>query len=299
MGMVRPLYLQICGRELRMFRPETAARRAWLRGAPRATNGAVFKPSGRAYIMERAETEDAETEDAETYTPITNAPPVPMRKQPRSLAAVSPEKLPVFAFSDGGCSGNGTSKARASYAAVLTGGPFVKCVVRGELRGYEYEFVDAASPRAGVRATSRPLWPTNNRGEYFGLIQALLASLHGGAAGYVEIVSDSDNCVKTLNSWLPARLKKGTEGELKNPDLVMIAWGLLGSLRGQARKVVISWTKGHQKGPQPKSARARLLREGNRQADENCTVMQTRAETAPGRYVVEVSGGPAVLTKTS
>jgi uracil-DNA glycosylase len=204
---------------------------------------------------------------------------------------------PVVAFTDGGCSDNGNAKARASYAAVLVGGQFAGCVLRGEVCPYEYVLVDEEIPEKGVHVTDVSVRPSNNRGELLGFVYAFLALLRGRALGRVEIVSDSDICVKTLREWLPNRLKKGTASELKNFDLVMIAWRLLGALREQAADVVLTWTESHATGPMPKEPRARLLREGNSAADAHCTTVLERASGAPTRYHLEALNGPVVVRK--
>jgi ribonuclease HI len=201
---------------------------------------------------------------------------------------------PAFAFTDGSCPLNGRPGARASFAALVTGGQFgAAAIVRGEVRPTEYAFVDEGDPERGIRATQAPATPSNNRGELLGIVYAFLALLLGRAVGRVEVISDSEISVNTLLNWLPARLKKGTERELKNYDLVMIAWRLLDLLRAQATEVVLTHTRSHQKAP-PASApsRERFIHRGNAMADEHAALALKGG--APD-YLVEVLDAPAVL----
>jgi uracil-DNA glycosylase len=200
---------------------------------------------------------------------------------------------PVVAFSDGSCPLNGKPGARASFAALVTGAQFGAAVIRGEVCPTEYAFLDEDDPERGIRETQTLVAPSNNRGELLGIIYAFLALLRGRAVGRVELISDSEISVNTLLDWLPKRLKKKTERDLKNYDLVMIAWRLLGLLREQAACVVLTHTRSHQK-PPPTSApsRVRFVWKGNDMADKHADAPLT-APTAD--YAVEVLTAPAVL----
>lgn len=199
---------------------------------------------------------------------------------------------PVIAFSDGSCPLNGKPGARAGFAAVITGGQFGAAIVRGEVLPTAYALVDDADPERGLVATDALVAPSNNRGELMGLIYCFLALLHGRALGKVEVISDSEISVNTLTDWLPARLKKKTERELKNFDLVWIAWRLLGELRRQASLVVLTHTRSHQpKPPDSAPSRERFVWAGNHKADEHAGLPLKNEAT----YAVEVFNAPPVL----
>jgi uracil-DNA glycosylase len=204
---------------------------------------------------------------------------------------------PVVAFSDGACSRNGKPGARASFAALVTGGQFGVSAVRGEVRPFEYAFADEADPERGVVPTDVPAAPSNNRGELLGLAYCALALLRGCAAGRVELVTDSKISARTLDTWLPARLKKGTSHELKNLDLVMVAWRLLELLRARAAEVALTHVHSHRPAPPPDApSRSRVLWLGNRRADAHAAAALARAaEREIPDYAVEVLGAPPVL----
>ena len=197
----------------------------------------------------------------------------------------------VTAFTDGACTLNGRPGARASFAALVTGCQFgAGTVVRGGVAPVEYAFVDEADPERGVCETDRPAAPSNNRGELLGIVYALLALLRGRAIGVVELVSDSNISVKTLREWLPARLAKGTAHELKNFDLVMIAWRLLAALRAQAVSVELTHTRSHQ--PPPPvwvHRRDQEIHQGNKMADEHASAAQ-----GLGRAIEVLDAPPAL-----
>jgi len=205
---------------------------------------------------------------------------------------------PVVAFSDG-CSDlvgkkgvTASLQSRAGFAAIVAGGQFGATVIRGEVFPALYTFVDDSDPERGVRETDTLTPPTNNRGELLGLVYCFLALLRGRALGHVEVVSDSKVCVDTLLDFLPKRLRKGTERELKNFDLIWIAWRLLERLRAQADCVILTHVRSHQKQPPPSAtSRERFLWRGNDKADKNASA----ALGGSARFAVEVSGAPAIL----
>lgn len=174
---------------------------------------------------------------------------------------------PVVALTDGSCPLNGHEAARASFAVVLGGGPFRKTILRGEVQPFEHVH------DGSLRCTARAVRPSNNRGELLGLIHAFQALIDACVLGDIEVVSDSDISIKTLLEWLPNRIRKGTESQLKNFDLVMIAWKLLGVLRKQAHSVTLTHVRSHQKVPLPgATARARFIHLGNALADKHAAL---------------------------
>ena len=178
-------------------------------------------------------------------------------------------------FSDGSCSKNGLQGARASYAAVVLSAHHGRVVMRGEVCPTEYEFVDSSAVERGIRPVNdgKFVAPSNNRGELLGFIYAMLAPMVCRFKGKVEIVSDSKITVQTMLEWLPNRIAKNTENEMKNFDLVMIAWDILTQLRSQADVVEITHVNSHKPKPPPTApVRTQLLWAGNDSADNHASI---------------------------
>ncbi len=206
-----------------------------------------------------------------------------------------------LAFTDGSCTQNGKPGARAAFAALIIGGQFGggqwlapgaaaaagmlrdATLITGAVLAREYAIDGDGNIIQPPGAP--PVAPSNNRGELLGIIYALAALTRGGAEvdgrSDIEIVSDSDICIRTLDEWLPARLKKKTEHALKNLDLVMIAWRLLVALRSRARSVTLTHTRSHQKPPPPSAPyRDRLIHRGNAIVDECAGEVLADADSA-------------------
>jgi len=179
----------------------------------------------------------------------------------------------VHVFTDGGCVKNGTAAAVAAFAAVVLSGPLAGVRVSGVVPAREFRLVDGARPERGF-AVAEPLSapssspaPTNNRAEYLAGCWALLLLVRAATRGRVELVSDSNLFIQTLEAWLPARRRKGTEKELKNFDLILIAERLLARLRGLSTGVRLTHVNSHQKAPPRAQAREHFLWYGNDAAD--------------------------------
>lgn len=204
---------------------------------------------------------------------------------------------PIFAFTDGSCPKNGAADAEAGFGVLIIGGHLGPTTVRGMVEPKEYSLIDTSAPELGFEAAGRAATPTNNRGELLAFCWAMLALLRGRALGPIEIVSDSEISVKTLNEWLPNRRRKGTAHQLKNFDLIEIAETLLTALKSQADSVTITHVEAaHDRACPPKTeggGRAACLWHGNRRADEIAKLgvtegipLDIRSNIAPVRRLV-------------
>jgi ribonuclease HI len=172
---------------------------------------------------------------------------------------------PVAAFSDGGCYHNGKPDCAASFAAVVIGAQFRQTAMFGRVMPYMHRY------ESGQLCYNEcaPVQPSNNRGELLGMIFTFLLLIHGRALGHIKIWSDSNITVKTLNEWLPNRIRAKTAHELKNSDLLMVAWAMLTELRARAASVTIEHTRSHR--PKPAlgaSAEEKVIWKGNDLADK-------------------------------
>jgi uracil-DNA glycosylase len=199
----------------------------------------------------------------------------------------------IIAFTDGSASQNGKPGARAGFAAVITGGQFGETIIRGEVIPRTYQWAEDSGLGPGYPApTEQPAPPSNNRGEFMGMIYCLLALIKGCAIGNVEIISDSELVINTLLEWFPNRKKQRTEKKLKNLDLVLIAWDLYEKLRKQAYSVTLTHVYSHTKLSPSATPREILAHSGNAIADKNAKIPIAR----PPTYEVEVLGvGPIIL----
>lgn len=191
-------------------------------------------------------------------------------------------RSPITICTDGSCVDNGAPTAVASFAAACYGGPLSGVLLADSISPTEYAFIDPANPAMGIKTVpEKKILPSCNRAELLAIIYALLGVLVTGSVGPVEIVTDSKICLGTLTQWLPNRLAKGTERELKNYDLVEIAWRLVCEVR-KITTLEFTLIKAHQP-PPPRAAgeRARMLNAGNAAADKSAR--EVSAGKAPVR----------------
>ena len=175
----------------------------------------------------------------------------------------------TYAFTDGSCPRNGKPDAEASYAAYILTGPLKGVEVSGRVAAHEYALVDPADPARGFTPIAgTAAIPTNNRAEYLAWCWVLLLLLRGGVRGRVEVVSDCNLFIQTMEDWLPARRRKGKEKGLKNFDIVLIGEALLAALRAESGGVALTHINSHQKRPPPSAGpRAQVLWYGNDRVD--------------------------------
>lgn len=174
----------------------------------------------------------------------------------------SAEFSKTFAFTDGACSQNGKPGAKAAFASLIINPSAGKGFsVKGPVASATYLLNDKIEGDV-----SKPVQPSNNRGELLGIIYAMHSLIQTNVEGCVEIVSDSRISIMTLTTWLPARQKKNTVHELKNTDLVLIAAKLLDQLRLQCT-VTFRHVNSHKTAPVGKGDFEMFLWSGNDAVD--------------------------------
>lgn len=123
-------------------------------------------------------------------------------------------KREIIIATDGGCWHNGYPDAVASWAFVIDAyyefcGPVLK-----------YELDLDGNP------TNIPCTPTNNRGEFRAIIEALWLIVELGLPNKIFILSDS-GYVKTVFNNLPKWVSSGKINTAKNKDLVLLFQDLI------------------------------------------------------------------------
>ena len=185
----------------------------------------------------------------------------------------------MIAFCDGGCTGNGKSNACASFATIVVAQNEI-IEIYGKVIDREYLLISDS-----LQTNNTYVKPSNNRGEMLAIIHTLMELLkHVDTNATFEIISDSQICLNTLLTWLPTRLAKGTEREMKNFDLVMIAWNLYKRFNGTCK---LTHTRGHLKAPVSSSTRDKMIFEGNTRVDKlaSYAIENSSSELNINRYV--------------
>ena len=177
-----------------------------------------------------------------------------------------------LAFTDGACTGNGKEDADASFAVFIASGPASKTSIIGRVEPYKYIFRDDNDILKGFDIDSDiSIKPSNNRGEYLAWCWCLYILIKAHALGSIEIISDCNLFIQTMEDWLPTRLKKGTEQELKNYDLIYIGYKLLNYIRHRTINVKLTHTHAAHDISIPEDTRGRVIWAGNNKVDKLAT----------------------------
>lgn len=130
----------------------------------------------------------------------------------------------IIGFTDGGCTGNGKSHAKASYGAHFpaqfngTNNGYV-----GDISGLVPDVEITNIQNGKFILGKRKIQPSNNRGELLGVIMALDAIITSKNPGPWLLVMDSEYCMHMINERIWKWHKKDpTFKEWANPDLVTI-----------------------------------------------------------------------------
>jgi ribonuclease HI len=174
----------------------------------------------------------------------------------------------IIAAFDGGCIRNGKRNAKASYGVFLRT-PEEDKRVNGVVNPCKYVYEDEHV----TTQMWEPVAPTNNRGEFLGLITALWYLLSERGAD-ITIVSDSTYCLRTMTDWLPNWKKKGTAESRLNYDLIKIADDFLAEVK-KNNKVKLQHVRSHQKAPKDTSSDAYVTWYVNDAADKLASELLT------------------------
>jgi uracil-DNA glycosylase len=137
------------------------------------------------------------------------------------------------AYTDGSASNNGSTSAKAGYAAWFTSGPLEGTRLTERI----------APAKVIVHGEDKIIWPTNIRGEGFAILAVLerVLAQHRQIPGCVlepadsvslEIVTDSKFWIQMIETFIPSWIKAKVPLESKeNPDLVKRVWDAVCALR--------------------------------------------------------------------
>jgi len=213
---------------------------------------------------------------------------------PSSVPGALPQpdgEIRTLAGCDGACLKNGQPGARAGYGVTFAEGPLAGCALAGPVAPHAYVWAEPDNPLAGFRpdpATAAA--PTNNRGEYLAACYLLLAVCRAGLAAPVDVVTDSNLFIQTMEDWLPRLWRpKGIVHKKENADLVVIAEALLAFARREGREVNLCHKRSHRSRPAVAAGRRpAAIWEVNNEAD-------VLAGRGTGLAAPQVTGNPALF----
>lgn len=145
----------------------------------------------------------------------------------------------LLAFTDGGCTGNGSNKAKASFCVYYPESfcghmnleNFQNKKVYGLVPTYTMKLKKSKTSIKILTDTNSKIKPSNNRGELLALIYAFLSiyetlSNDSDPKAYcIVIITDSELGLKTVKEWMWNWYKVDPSFEhRKNPDLVRILY---------------------------------------------------------------------------
>ena len=188
----------------------------------------------------------------------------------------------IYAYTDGAASNNGKPNATASWGYViqLVDTSFPPKVMStlyedsGKVESKTYKLENMK-----IVPSNKKINPSNNRGEYLGFCHSLLKLIELFTDNKIKgrppiaVISDSLLCIKTMEEWLPNRKNKGTEHELKNPDLLKLTDQLLVQLR-TITNVRLQHVRSHQNEPIEHNTINHIIWKGNDIADKLATLAQ-------------------------
>jgi len=192
----------------------------------------------------------------------------------------------VAAFTDGACTGNGSSRARGGVGAHITiqtteaAGPPRVTEIGFEMAAspYRLEWSDSSRVRRArvVPAAGALVPPTNVRAEYLAMAAALEKIHNMYVSGVIVVVSDHRNLVMLLDEWLvsaraagrPYKSAKGKSYE--NLDLLKICEELLAEVRARGVVSLRACRAAHDI-PRPAGGMDEIMWVGNQHADRLAT----------------------------
>ena len=166
-----------------------------------------------------------------------------------SAAAVT---SPLYLFTDGGCSGNGSAKCVASWGYVVVEADNV-------LIHEEYGLVPP------VKIPGEKYKSSNNRGELTAMLRGLTWLDENMPARRVVVATDSDYCINAITVWGP-KWQRQNITDKKNLDLIHPLISMAGA------SVTFKHIRSHRGEPRDKDSAEWFFWHGNDRADLLCNV---------------------------
>lgn len=157
----------------------------------------------------------------------------------------------LFVATDGGTRGNGKTTCRASYAYVIIDQSELPIIEKERQRiitgGKESSDNDSLCTHEHTDIVSDGIVATNNRGELYGIKEALSAIDTECLLGDILIISDSEYSIKSIDIW-SRNWNAQSVLTKSNVDLIMSIRSHVDELR-KSRKVEFKHIKSHKAMP--------------------------------------------------
>jgi len=138
-------------------------------------------------------------------------------------------------YTDGGARANGKDNAAASFAFVVTKKVANAPTIMHEEYGKVPEILS--------------IKPSNNRGELFGIWNAIKYIYDNKLSSVVAIVSDSEYCIKTLTQYAPKWIAESNFTDKKNLDIILPAVRMLDLIKTLCITVKFFHIRSHKTAP--------------------------------------------------
>lgn len=160
---------------------------------------------------------------------------------------------------DGSCSKNGCSTAKAGFGIIFENGTKISGPVKPYLvKNINYPEIEYYPTRQA---------PTNNRGELLGILFALCHTKTLPPGEYT-IVTDSTYSMNIYTEWYKKWLDEGTFMSKKNPDIITLTDKILTELKNTGYTIEFIWQKAHVPNRDISTACARLNKIADDLADQ-------------------------------
>lgn len=134
---------------------------------------------------------------------------------------------------------------KAGFASLLLTNT-MKIVIFGPVPTYKISGIKVRNNKVIFKQLDQEyLKPTNNRGEFFGIIFALYL-IKKYELDQVTIISDSNYCIKCITEWYPSWVENNDLHSKKNIDLLEIIDRNIKQINNKGKKIIFQHQRSHQ-----------------------------------------------------